>query len=44
MNGKRNLYEIVKAVSAEYSDTDPEYALRFVRDLEKLKLVSLQRI
>lgn len=44
MNGKRNLYEIVKAVSAEYSDTDPEYALRFVRDLEKLKFVSLQRI
>ncbi|HUW48839.1 MAG TPA: hypothetical protein VMW36_08890 [Patescibacteria group bacterium] len=44
MNRKRNLYEIVKAVSAEYPDTYQEYALRFVRDLEKLKLVPLQRI
>jgi hypothetical protein len=43
MNGKRNLYEIQKAVSAEYSDTDPELVLRFVRDLEKLKLVSLKQ-
>lgn len=42
MNGKRNLYEIQKAVSAEYSDTDPELVLRFVRDLEKLKLLSLK--
>lgn len=41
---ENEIYEIVKAVSAEYSDTDPEHALRFVRDLEKLKLVSLQRI
>jgi hypothetical protein len=43
MNGKRNLHEIQGAVSAEYSDTDPELVLRFVRDLEKLKLVSLKQ-
>jgi len=43
MDGKRSLYEILKAVSAEYSDTKPEYALKFVRDLEKLKLVSFQQ-
>ena len=42
MDGKRSLYEILKAVSAEYSDTKPEYASKFVRDLEKLKLVSFQ--
>jgi hypothetical protein len=42
MDGKRSLYEITKAVSAEYSDTKPEYASKFVRDLEKLKLVSFQ--
>jgi hypothetical protein len=43
MDGKRSLYEILKAVSAEYSDTKPEYVSKFVRDLEKLKLVSFQR-
>jgi len=41
MNGKRRIYEIVKAVSAEYSETDPEHVLKFVRDLEKTKLVEL---
>ncbi len=42
MDGKRNMYQILSAVSAEYSDTDAELALKFVRDLEKLKLVALQ--
>lgn len=42
MDGKRSLYEIVKAVSAEYSDTNPEHALKILRDLEKLKLVALR--
>jgi hypothetical protein len=42
MDGKRSLYEILKAVSAEYSDTNPEHALKILRDLEKLKLVALR--
>jgi aminopeptidase YwaD len=42
MNGKRSLREILKAVSAEYSDTDPEHALRFLRDLEKMGFVALR--
>jgi aminopeptidase-like protein len=42
MDGKRSLHEILEAVSAEYSYINPEFALKFVRDLEKLKLVSIQ--
>jgi hypothetical protein len=41
MNGKRSVYEIVKAVSAEYGETDPEHVMKFMRDLEKAKLVEL---
>jgi aminopeptidase YwaD len=41
MNGKRSIYEIVLAVSAEYSETNPEHVLKFLRDLEKSKLVEL---
>lgn len=40
-DGKRPIYEIVKAVSAEYSETDPEYVIRFLQDLEKAKLVQI---
>jgi hypothetical protein len=40
MDGKRNVYDMLKAVSAEYSKTNPEYALKFMRDLEKAKLVT----
>jgi len=40
MDGKRSLYEILKAVSAEYTETDPEHALKFLRDLERVKLVA----
>jgi len=39
MDGKRSVYEIVKAVSAEYSETNTEYVLKFLRDLKKAKLV-----
>lgn len=39
MNGERNALEIMNAVSAEYSETNPESMLKFLRDLEKLKLV-----
>lgn len=39
MDGNRSMHRIMKAISAEYGETDPENALKFVRDLEKLKLV-----
>jgi len=42
MDGKRTLYEIVKAVSAEYDETKTEDALKFLRDLVKMKLISLE--
>jgi aminopeptidase YwaD len=42
MDGKRSVYEIVKAVSAEYSETDIEDVLRYLRDLEKLKLITFK--
>ena len=42
MDGKRTLYEIVKAVSAEYTETKTENALKFLRDLERMRLVSLE--
>jgi aminopeptidase-like protein len=41
MDGKRNAYAILLAISAEYSPTDPEHMLRFLRDLEKTKLITL---
>jgi len=43
MNGERTLHEILKAVSAGYTETKAEHALRFIRDLEKLKLIALQQ-
>jgi hypothetical protein len=42
MNGKRTLHDIVKAVSAEYGETNIEHALRFVKDLEKTGFATLQ--
>jgi len=42
MDGKRTLYEITKAVSAEYTETNVEHALKFIKDLEKTNLVSIQ--
>jgi len=40
VDGKRTAYEILVAVSAEYSETNPEYVLKFLQDLEKTKLVT----
>lgn len=40
MDGKRNAYEILNVVSAEYTETDPEHVLKFLRDLEKTKLIT----
>jgi hypothetical protein len=42
MDGKRSLYEILKEVSAEYSETESERALRFLRDLEKIGFVAFK--
>jgi len=39
MDGKRTLTDIIKAVSSEYGELKVEDALRFVRNLEMLKLV-----
>lgn len=43
MDGRRSLYDIVQAVSAEYDETDMEHALKFIKDLEKTKFVSVRR-
>lgn len=42
MDGKRTAYEIAKAVSAEYDDTNLEQVLKFIHDLEKANFVSFQ--
>jgi hypothetical protein len=42
MDGKRTAYSILKAISAEYTPTNPEYMLKFLRDLEKANLVTFQ--
>ena len=42
MDGKRILFEIIKAVSAEYTEITAEDVLKFLRDLERIKLVSLE--
>jgi aminopeptidase YwaD len=40
MDGRRTAYEILKAVSAEYGEIDPEHILKFLRDTEKVKMVT----
>jgi hypothetical protein len=42
MDGQRNALEIMNSVSAEYNETDPEHVVKFLRDLEKLKLISFK--
>ncbi len=39
-DGQRNAHAITKAVSAEYTPTNTEHVLKFLRDLEKTKLVA----
>jgi hypothetical protein len=39
-DGKRSVYDILKAISAEYGLTNPEHVLKFLRDMEKAKLVT----
>jgi len=43
MDGKRTLSDIVKAVSTEYDEIKVEDTLRFVRNMEILKLVSISK-
>jgi len=40
MNGKTKLQEILRAVSAEYSETKAEQGLKFFHDLERTKLTT----
>ncbi|MFQ6068295.1 MAG: DUF4910 domain-containing protein [Candidatus Bathyarchaeia archaeon] len=42
MDGKRTVYEITKAVSAEYGETSLKSVLKFIHDLKKINLVSFQ--
>jgi len=42
MDGKRSAHDIVKAISAEYNETNLEQVLKFLRDLEKAKLVTFE--
>jgi hypothetical protein len=42
MNGKRTAHTIAKAVSAEYSTTNPEHVVKFLKDLQRAKLVALK--
>lgn len=42
MDGKRTVYDITKAVSAEYNETSLEHVMKFMRDLEKVNLISFQ--
>ena len=41
MDGKKTVHDIVTAVSAEYTETKTEDILKFLQDLEKMKLISL---
>jgi len=43
MDGKRNLNEIVKAVRAEYTEFSTEDAVKFIKDLEKTKFITIKK-
>jgi hypothetical protein len=40
MDGKRSIYEITKAVSAEYNETNVEHVFKLIRDLKATNFVS----
>jgi hypothetical protein len=42
MDGRRTAHYIFTAVSAEYTPTNPEHVLKFLRDLEKANLITFQ--
>jgi hypothetical protein len=39
MDGKRTFSQVMKAVSAEYGETDSEHLFKFLKDLERIRLV-----
>jgi hypothetical protein len=41
-DGQRNAHAITKAVSVEYTPTNAEHVLKFLKDLEKTKLITFQ--
>jgi hypothetical protein len=41
MDGKRTVYEITEALSAEYGPTNHAHVMRYMRDLEKMRLITL---
>lgn len=43
IDGKRTVCDIVRAVSAEYGPTDTSHVLMYLRDLERMKLVSFRK-
>jgi hypothetical protein len=42
MDSRRSAHNILDAVSAEYSETNPEHLLKFLRDLEKANLITFE--
>ena len=42
MNGKWTVYEIAKAVSAEYGETSLEHILKMLHDLKKTDFISFK--
>jgi aminopeptidase-like protein len=43
IDGRRNVRDIVNTVSAEYSETSIEHVTKFLRDLEKAKLLTFKQ-
>ncbi len=43
MDGKRSVYDITAAISAEYGETQLEHILKFIGDLAKTKFISFQQ-
>lgn len=42
MNGERSAYEIARYVSAEYTPTNIEHILKYLKDLEKTQFIAFQ--
>lgn len=42
MDGKRSAYNIMRAISAEYSPTDADHMLKLLQDLQKANLIVFQ--
>jgi DNA-binding PadR family transcriptional regulator len=42
MNGERSAYEIARHVSVEYTPTNTERILKYLKDLERTQLIAFQ--